>query len=61
MVCAMVGSALLFQVSGIVQAEEQEQFSFDQVVVTANRVPTKISETAANVTVITREDIEKGN
>jgi len=58
---AMVTSALLCQLPGGAQAEEQDQFSFDQVVITANRVPTKISETAANVTVITSEEIEKGN
>ncbi|AJQ28735.1 TonB-dependent receptor plug domain-containing protein [Pelosinus fermentans] len=41
--------------------EETESYSFDQLVVTANRVPTKLSEVAANVTVITKEQIEKGN
>lgn len=57
---AMVASALLCQFPAVVQAEDQE-FSFDQVVVTANRLPLKASETAANVTVITGKEIEKGN
>ncbi|SDE10508.1 TonB-dependent receptor plug domain-containing protein [Sporomusa acidovorans] len=57
---AMVASAVLCQFPAVVQAEDQE-FSFDQVVVTANRMPVKASETAANVTVITGEEIEKGN
>jgi len=60
--CAMVvTSALLLQAPGAAFAEEQEEFSLDQVVVTANRVPTKVSESAANVTVVTREQLESGN
>ncbi|EIW19098.1 vitamin B12 transporter [Pelosinus fermentans] len=43
------------------ESEETESYSFDQLVVTANRVPTKLSEVAANVTVITKGQIEKGN
>ena len=58
MLYAMVSSALLFQAPGICYAEEQDQFSFDQVVVTANRMPTRLDEAGANVTVITRSDIE---
>jgi len=57
----VVTSALLLQAPEAVFAEEQEEFSLDQVVVTANRVPTKVSESAANVSVITRAEIEKGN
>lgn len=60
-VCALAVSALLSQSSAITYAAEAEEFGFDQVVVTANRVPTKVSETAANVTVITSEEIAKGN
>ena len=59
--CALAISALLPQSTSITYAAEQEEFGFDQVVVTANRVPTKVSETAADVTVITQVQIEKGN
>ena len=58
---ALVTGALLCQLPGMVLAEEtekQERFSFDEVVVTANRVPTPVAKTAANVTVISREQIE---
>lgn len=48
--------------TGLVSAEEATQdYSFDEYVVTANRIPVKIREVAANVTVITNEEIEKGN
>ena len=57
----MVSSTLLLATTGISQAEEQKEYSFDQMVVTANRVPTKVSEVAANVTVINKEQIEKGH
>lgn len=59
---AMVTSAVLFQLPGVSFAEEsakQDQFSFDEVVVTANRVPTPAAKTAANVTVISKEQIEQ--
>jgi vitamin B12 transporter len=59
--CALVTSALLLSSSGVSQAEEQEEFQLDQVVVTANLVPTLIGKAAANVTVITREQLEKRN
>jgi len=58
---ALAVSAILSQSTIIAYAAEQEEFGLDQVVVTANRVPTKVSETAANVTVITGEQIERGN
>jgi vitamin B12 transporter len=57
----MVTSALLFPVPSISHAEDNDQFSLDQVIITANRIPTKLAESAANVSVITREEIEKGN
>ncbi len=48
----------------MVAAEEataaEETYNFDEYVVTANRMPVKMSEVAANVTVITQEEIEKG-
>ena len=56
---AVVASTMLM--APTVFAQEQEDFSLEQMVVTANRVPTKVSEAAANVTVITREEIERGN
>jgi len=61
-VCILSG-AILLPIAGARAAENegQDEFSFDQVVVTANRIPTKLAETAANVTVITKEQIEKGN
>ncbi|WP_312197424.1 TonB-dependent receptor plug domain-containing protein [Anaerospora hongkongensis] len=60
--CAMVvTSAVLLQAPGAAFAEEQQEFALDQVVVTANRVPTTLAKAAANVTVITREQLENNN
>lgn len=58
---AMICSTLVLGTSFTAQASEAEETAFDTVVVTANRVPTKVSETAANVTVVTAEDIEKNH
>lgn len=56
--CATIFSAtLLF--GDIALAKENDTYNFDEVVVTANRMPTKLSDTAANVSVITSEQIEK--
>ena len=57
----MVAGALLWQAPGITHAEEVDEYEFDQIVVTANRLPTKVSESAANVKVINRDEIEKGH
>ncbi len=60
----MVMSALTLPASSTVYAEqtvEQDSYSFDQIIVTANRVPTKLAESAANVTVITGEEIQKAH
>jgi len=57
----MVSSALLLGVPGISQAEEQTEYSFDQVVVTATKTPVKEFEANADITVITREEIEKNH
>ncbi|SMD10056.1 TonB-dependent receptor plug domain-containing protein [Sporomusa malonica] len=60
----LIAGAMLCQMPCIVQAEqdtESQQYSFDQVVVTANRVPTPVGKVAANVTVINREQIENGH
>ncbi len=57
----VVTSAVLLQAPGAAFAEEQQEFALDQVVVTANRVPTTLAKAAANVTVITREQLENNN
>ncbi len=59
--CTMITGTLLLAANGIAQAEEKNEFLFEEMVITANRVPTKISESASNVEVITREEIAKGN
>jgi vitamin B12 transporter len=43
------------------QATSAQEFSMEEYVVTASRMPTKISETASNVTVIERAVIEQKN
>lgn len=60
--CSLVGSAILFGLPSVSSAEEtsSQEFALDEYVVTASRVPVKKSEIAANVTVITRDEIEKG-
>lgn len=64
-ICAWVllSGALLLQMPNVFAAEneEQEPYSFDQVVVTATKTPVKAFEANANVTVITREEIEKNH
>lgn len=59
--CAMVAGTLLTQWPGVSYAEEVDAYVLDQVVVTANRVPTKLSQAAANVSIIDREEIENGH
>jgi len=58
LLCSLLGSALLLTAPGVASAEEN--FNFDEYIVTANRMPVKLSEVAANVTVITHEEIERG-
>lgn len=60
--CSLLGSALLFGLPAVSSAEEtgSQEFSLDEYVVTATRIPVKQTEIAAHVTVITREEIEKG-
>lgn len=55
---AVVTGGLLLQATGQVQAASN--FELDQLVVTANRASTKISKAAANITVVTKEQIEQG-
>lgn len=63
LLCSLIGGTLLFSMSGLVSAAEatEESFNFDEYVVTANRMPVKKSEVAANVTVVTHDEIEKGH
>ncbi|WP_371367002.1 Colicin I receptor [Sporomusa rhizae] len=56
LVCALFSSSLLLTMAGMAQAEE---FTLDQVVVTATKTPVKKSEVNANITVITKEKIEQ--
>lgn len=41
--------------------EAGEEFSLEEYVVTASRMPVKLSETAASVTVVTADEIKQGN
>ncbi len=59
LLCAMVSSALLSQLSSISYAAEPEEYILDQMVVTATKTPVKEFEANANITVITRQEIEK--
>ncbi|WP_378951028.1 TonB-dependent receptor plug domain-containing protein [Pelosinus sp. sgz500959] len=63
LLCSLIGGTLLFSMSGVGSAAEapEENFNFDEYVVTASRMPVKMSEVAANVTVVTHDEIEKGN
>lgn len=60
--CSLVGSAILLGLPSVSSAEEtsSQEFALDEYVVTASRMPVKKSEIAANVTVITRAEIERG-
>ena len=48
---------------GLVSASEDDKLSFnlDQIVVTANRTPTKEFEAQANMSIISRDKIEKSH
>lgn len=63
LLCSLLGSALLLGIPQTTLADETaaNEFNFDEYVITANRIPVKKSEVAANVTVINREEIEKTN
>ncbi|BBB91829.1 MAG TPA: TonB-dependent receptor [Methylomusa anaerophila] len=63
MLCAMVSSALVLGMTGISygEGEKQQDYSFDQVVVTATKTPVKEFEAKANISVVTREEIEKNH
>jgi vitamin B12 transporter len=60
--CILSGAVLLPAAGAYAQEnEEQDAFSFDEVVVTATKTPVKVFEANANLTVITRGDIEKNH
>ena len=54
----LIGCSLMLGTSASLAAEQE--FTLENYVVTANRIPVKQADTAASVTVITREEIEKG-
>lgn len=56
----MLGSALLSWPGACAAEAVSDEFSLEEYVVTASRMPVKVAETAANVTVISAKDIEKG-
>ncbi len=61
LLCAVLSSSLLLPLPVLAaenQAEEQP-YSFEQIVVTATKTPKKASEANANVSVITRDQLEK--
>lgn len=65
LLCSIVSSALLLGILPTVSAGEaanydQQEYALDEYVVTANRIAVKRTEIAANISVITREEIEKG-
>ncbi|MGL5514450.1 MAG: TonB-dependent receptor, partial [Sporomusa sp.] len=62
LLCTLLSGALFWGLPGVALAEETEEvFSMDEIVVTASRIATKITETAADVTVINRDEMEKKN
>lgn len=58
LLCAGISSALAFGSSSFSYAAEPADYSFDQIVVTATKTPVKVSESNANISVITRQQIE---
>lgn len=63
LLCSLLSSSLVLGMPAAALADESanDEFQMDEYVITANRIPVKLTETAANVTVITHEDIKKGN
>ncbi|GBG58128.1 colicin I receptor [Sporomusaceae bacterium FL31] len=59
--CAMIASAVIWQVPGLSQAAEVDEYELDQLVVTATKTPVKQFEANANVSVITRDNIERNH
>ena len=54
----LIGTLLLTPFTGA-KAEDAPSFELDQVVVTATKTPVKLAEAGANISVITKEEIEK--
>lgn len=60
LLCSMLGSTIILGFASVAMAEESEQiYELGEVVVTASRMPTRLTETAAHVTVVNRDDIEQ--
>lgn len=60
--CSLLSGVLMWPATMVAHAEEaanSDRYSFDQVVVTATKNPEKEFETNANISVITKEKIEK--
>lgn len=58
--CSLLSATMLLNCTCMALAEKDEQaYELEEVVVTASRMPTKLTETAANVTVVSRADIEQ--
>lgn len=55
---ALIGTSLLLSTAGTAYGQEPSDYSLDQVVVTATRTPEKTIDVNANISVITREQIE---
>ncbi|MDU2065657.1 MAG: TonB-dependent receptor [Sporomusaceae bacterium] len=58
---ALIASSLIVGVSAVSYAAENQDYSFDQVVVTATKTPVKKLDANANINVITREKIEQNH
>ena len=57
---ALTLGAVGFSAMGVAAAAEDaamEEFAIDEIVVTAERMPTKLMDTPANISVVTAEDI----
>lgn len=57
-ICSALSIGILHSVA---YAEDTEEFTFDEYVVTANRLKVKANEVAADVTVINQETLDRGN
>jgi len=61
LVCALVSGIVLCQMPGMTYAEEQNEYTLDQVVVTATKVPETTFNANADIAVITHDDIAKNH
>lgn len=60
-IALVLTGSVIIGCSGASAAEGKSEFSLDQIVVTANRVQQKEFAANANITVVTREDIERNH